>query len=61
MDALVMFGGVKNMYDRTGLFDEVIHFDFMAKGAIASLKFVMKTRGKYSHSISVYPLKPQRI
>jgi len=55
MDALVMFGGVKNMYDRTGLFDEVIHFDFMAKGAIASLKFVMKTRGKYSHSISVYP------
>ncbi len=55
IDALVMFTGVKNIYDRTGLFDEVIHFDFMAEGAIKSLKFVLGKRGKYTHSISVYP------
>lgn len=55
IDALVMFSGVKNIYDRTGLFDEVIHFDFMAEGAVKSLKFVLGRRGKYTHSISVYP------
>ncbi len=55
MDAVVMFPGVKNIYDRTGLFDNVIHFDFMAEGAVKSLKFVLSLRGQYSHSISVYP------
>lgn len=55
MDAVVMFPGVKNIYDRTGLFDNVIHFDFMAEGAVKSLKFVLSLRGKYTHSISVYP------
>ena len=55
MDAVVMFPGVKNIYDRTGLFDSVIHFDFMAEGAAKSLKFVVSLRGKYTHSISVYP------
>jgi len=55
IDALVMFPGTKNIYDRTGFFDKVILFDFLAEGAFRSLKFVLSLRGKYTHSISVYP------
>lgn len=55
VDALVMFKGVKDMYDRNPNFNNVYHFDFLKKGAAASLKYVISLRGKYDASINVYP------
>ena len=55
IDALVMFRGVKEMYERNENIDNVIHFDFLNKGAFAALKFVAGLRGKYDASINVYP------
>ncbi len=55
IDALVMFKGVKDMYDRNPHLSNVIHFDFMKEGAARSLKFVLSLRGKYDYSINVYP------
>lgn len=55
IDVLAMFGAVRDMYERNVLVDNVIHFDFMKKGAKNSLKFVFSIRGKYDASISVYP------
>jgi heptosyltransferase-2 len=55
IDALVMFGGVNDIYKRTGLFSKIHHFDFLEKGAVKSLRFVLSLRKKYDVSISVYP------
>ena len=55
IDALVMFKGVKDMYERNENINNVLHFDFMKNGAAASLKFVLSLRGKYDVSITVYP------
>ncbi len=57
--AVVMFGAVKDIYERTGLFTEVIHFDFIKQGAVNSLKFMLSLRnrvpGGYDYSVNVYP------
>jgi len=55
IDVLVMFKGVKDIYDRLNLATNVIYFDFMKEGAVNSLKFVFGLRGKYDASINVYP------
>ncbi len=55
LDALVMFKGVKDMYDRNPDLNKVIHFDFMKEGILRSLKFVMSMRYKYDVSVNVYP------
>lgn len=55
IDALVMFKGVKDMYERNSNINNVIHFDFLKEGASASLKFILKLRGNYDASINVYP------
>ena len=55
IDALVMFKGVKDMYDRNDDFNNVFHFDFLKEGAFNSLKYVIKLRGKYDAAINVYP------
>ena len=55
IDALVMFGGVKDMYERNENIDGVIHFDFLNKGILQALKFVLSLRGKYDVSVNVYP------
>lgn len=55
IDAVVMFKAVEEMYSNTGLFSRVIHFDFLTEGALNSLLFVIGLRGKYTHSVSVYP------
>ena len=55
IDALVMFKGVKDMYDRNPDLNNVIHFDFMKEGAFESLRFVLKLRSKYDASVNVYP------
>lgn len=55
IDALVMFSGVKDMYDRNPDLNNVIHFDFMKEGLQHSLKFIKSLRGEYDTSINVYP------
>lgn len=57
--AVVMFGAVRDIYERTGLFSEVIHFDFLKQGAVNSLRFVLSLRtrvpGGYDYAVNVYP------
>lgn len=55
IDALVMYSGVKDIYERLPYLNEVIYFDFLKEGAFASLKFVLSLRKKYDVSINVYP------
>ena len=55
MDALVMFGGARELYEQTSLFDNVIYHDFLRSSLIKSLGVVSKLRGKYDASINVYP------
>ena len=55
INALVMFRGVKDMYERNPDLNRVIHFDFMKEGFFRSLKFILDLRHKYDISISVYP------
>lgn len=55
IDALVMFKGVKDIYERNPHLSNVIYFEFMKEGAVNSLKFVLKLRGNYDAAINVYP------
>jgi len=55
IDALVMFAGVKEMYERNPNFDSVFYFDFMREHITASFRFIIGLRKKYDASISVYP------
>ncbi len=55
IEALVMYKGVKDMYDRNPDLDEVYYFDFLKEGAVRSLKFLLGLRKRYDASINVYP------
>ncbi|MFA3782416.1 glycosyltransferase family 9 protein [Melioribacteraceae bacterium 4301-Me] len=55
IDALVMFKGVKDIYERFGEIDKVIYHDFLNASKISSLKLVLSLRKKYDISINVYP------
>lgn len=55
IDALVMFGGVKDIYSRNKDIDNVIHFDFLKSGAVKSFLFLLTLYRKYDTVINVYP------
>jgi heptosyltransferase-2 len=55
IDALVMFRGVKDIYERNGNLNKVLFFDFMKEGGINSFRFLWSLRKKYDISINVYP------
>lgn len=55
IDALVMYKGVQDIYNRTGFFNQIYYFDFLNASKLSSLKFVLSLRKKYTHSINVYP------
>ncbi len=55
IDALVMFKGVKDIYERNRNLNKIIYFDFMKEGGINSLKFLWSIRKKYDVSVNVYP------
>ena len=55
IDALVMFKGVKDMYERNPDFNNVFHFDFLKEGALRSVKYIFSLRKKYDVTINVYP------
>lgn len=55
IDALVMFGAAKEIYDKNPFIDSVIHFNFLKENIFTSLKFVLGLRKKYDAIINVYP------
>ncbi|MDR3668969.1 MAG: glycosyltransferase family 9 protein [Ignavibacteriaceae bacterium] len=55
IDALVMFKGAKDIYERSASLNKVIYFDFMKEGVIKSLMFINKIRNTYDASVNVYP------
>lgn len=55
IDALVMFRGVKDIYERINLINEVHYFNFLKEGRISSLKYVAGLRKNYDVTINVYP------
>lgn len=56
LDAVVMFKGVKDLYERLPELDKVYYLDFMNESKFKSLKFVLGLRAnKYDASINVYP------
>ncbi len=55
IDALVMFRGVKDIYDRNPDLNNVFHFDFIKEGVLRSLSYILRFRHKYDASINVYP------
>ncbi len=55
IDCLVMFAGVKEMFERNLNVNTVFHFDFMKKGMWASLMYILGFRKNYDATINVYP------
>jgi len=55
IDAIVMYKGVKEIYEKTNLLSSVHYFDFLGASKLSALRFVMKFRRKYDASINVYP------
>jgi heptosyltransferase II len=55
IDTLVMFKGVKDIYDRNAYLNKVIYFDFMKEGVIESFRFIRTIRNNYDASVNVYP------
>ena len=55
IDALVMFGGVKDIYSRLPQITNVYYQNFIKNGAVKTLKFVLTLRNKYDVTFSVYP------
>ena len=55
IDALVMFKGVKDIYDRNPNINNILYFNFLDEGILPSLKYLMKRRNNYDYSINVYP------
>jgi heptosyltransferase II len=55
IDALVMFNGVKDIYERNNYLNKVIYFDFLKEGINESFRFIRTIRNKYDASVNVYP------
>lgn len=55
IDALVMFKGTQEIYEKNPHLNNILQFDFLKKGAISSLKFILSLRKKYDVTINVYP------
>ena len=55
IDAIVMYKGVKEIYERTDLFTTIHYYDFLNASKLSALRFVLNFRGKYDSSINVYP------
>jgi heptosyltransferase-2 len=55
LDALVMFKGVRDIFERNKNVDNVLYYDFIHEGAVRSFSYLMKLRHKYDATINVYP------
>ncbi|MBA4407262.1 glycosyltransferase family 9 protein [bacterium] len=55
IEALVMYNGVKDIYEKLPQLSKVHYFDFLNSTKLDSLRFVLKLRNKYQASVNVYP------
>lgn len=56
IDALIMFKGVKDIYERLPEINTIYYFDFLKNSKLDSLNFVMQLRkNEYDDVINVYP------
>ena len=55
IDALVMFNGVKDIYEKLPQLSKVLYFDFFKSTKLDSLRFVLSLRNKYQTTVNVYP------
>lgn len=55
IDALVMFKGVKDIYEKLPQVSKVRYFDFLNSSKLKSLSYIFKLRNKYDATINVYP------
>jgi heptosyltransferase II len=55
IDVLVMFKGVRDIYDKLPQVNNIHFFDFINSSKISSLFFVLSLRNKYDTTINVYP------
>ncbi len=55
IDALVMYKGVKDLYERLPYINKTIYFDFLKEGSLKSFASILGIRNKYDITINVYP------
>lgn len=55
IEALVMFKGVKNIYENLPQITKVHYHDFINNSKLSVLKTILSLRGKFDISINVYP------
>ena len=55
IDVLVMYKGVKDLYEKLPQISKVRYFDFLNSSKLSSLSYVLKLRNKYDATINIYP------
>lgn len=55
IDALVMYNGVKDIYEKLPQLSHVHYFNFLRSTKFDSLRFVLKLRKRYRATVNVYP------
>lgn len=55
IDILCMFKGVEELYKRNPDISNVLYWDFLSSSIPSSFSYLLKLRGKYDATISVYP------
>jgi len=55
IDALVMYKGVRDIYNNLPQISKIHYHDFLSKSKLDSLLFTLKLRNKYDVSFNVYP------
>ncbi|TSA30661.1 MAG: lipopolysaccharide heptosyltransferase family protein [Ignavibacteriales bacterium] len=55
IDVLVMYQGVKDIYEKLPQISKVRYFDFLNSSKLKSLFYVLKLRNKYDATINIYP------
>jgi heptosyltransferase II len=55
IDVLVMYQGVKDIYENLPQISRVLYFDFLNSSKLESLRFTLSLRKKYNATINVYP------
>ena len=55
IDALVMYKGVKDIYENLPQISQIHYWDFLNGSKIKSVLYVLKLRKKYDTAINVYP------
>ncbi|MCX6174555.1 MAG: glycosyltransferase family 9 protein [Ignavibacteriales bacterium] len=55
LDVLVMYKGVKDIYEKLPQISKVRYFDFLNSSKLKSLSYILKLRNKYDATINIYP------